>query len=407
MRIDLLDPEPYARDEFWSAFDWLRANEPVHWHPEPGGPGFWVVSRHSDIVRVYGDSKTFVSRHGMRLGTDPSAVKAVSDRMLIVSDPPAHTYLKRALAQAFAPAEMPAIDRLVRRVVDELVAAALDQGGLDFIDLAKELPNRVVCTMMGIPRADWSWIGSLTTEAFEADEGDGRSNAHAEIFLYFMDLLRHRRAEPQDDLVTRIAFDTPVAEPGMPQRGLTDEEIVFNCNGVLAGANETTRYSAAGGVRALAVDPAQWTRWRELGSGGTEGAVEEILRWTTPGVHAMRTAVSDTEIAGSLVAAGDRVTLWNVSANRDEAVFADAGRFLVDRQPNRHVTFGAGRHMCLGARLARLELGVLFDALREQVSGFELTGPVRFNSSNFTWGVTSLPVSFRRGRRGAEQYSGL
>ncbi|MGW0607470.1 cytochrome P450 [Streptomyces sp. NPDC002644] len=398
MHIDLLDPEPFRRDDFWDTFAWLRANAPVYRHPEPDGDGFWVLSKHRDIVDVYADSDTFSSARGMRLGSEPAAVAAVTQRMLIVSDAPHHTRLKRALYQAFGPQQMPRLEALVTGVVADLVAEAAEAGELDFIDLAKQLPNRVVCAMMGIPRADWAWIGALTTDAFDSPDETVRSNAHSEIFLYFIELLAERRARPGTDLVSQIAHDTLVDEGDGTARPLSDEEIVFNCNGVLSGANETTRYSAAGAVHMFARLPEQWELLRRLGPGGVAPAVEEILRWTTPGVHALRTALRDTEIAGTPVAAGDRVTLWNVSANRDEDVFTDPHAFRVDRRPNRHVAFGHGRHLCLGARLARFELGALLTEMLGALDGFELTGPALFNSSNFTWGITSLPVRLLRSR---------
>ncbi|MFJ6479337.1 MULTISPECIES: cytochrome P450 [unclassified Streptomyces] len=400
MEIDLLDPGPFGRNDFWPAFTWLRANSPVHWHPEPGSDdgGFWALSRHRDIMKVYADSDTFSSARGMRLGSDPAAVAAVAQRMLIVSDVPHHTRLKRALHQAFGPQQMPRLEAMVDKVVGELVAEAVERDELDFIDLAKQLPNRVVCAMMGIPRADWAWIGALTTDAFDSPDDEVRTNAHSEIFLYFIELLAERRARPGDDLVSQIAHDTLVDEGDGVERPLSDHEIVFNLNGVLSGANETTRYSAAGAVHMFAEHPDQWRLLRSLGQGGIAPAVEEVLRWTTPGVHALRTAVRDTEINGIPVAEGARVTLWNVSANRDEDVFADPHAFRVDRRPNRHVAFGHGRHLCLGARLARFELGALLTEMLGALDGFELAGPVTFNSSNFTWGINSLPVRLLRSR---------
>ncbi|MFJ9944747.1 cytochrome P450 [Streptomyces erythrochromogenes] len=400
MEIDLLDPGPFGRNDFWPTFTWLRANSPVHWHPEPGSDdgGFWALSRHRDIMKVYADSDTFLSARGMRLGSDPAAVAAVAQRMLIVSDVPHHTRLKRALGQAFGPQQMPRLEALVEQVVADLVTEAAERDELDFIDLAKQLPNRVVCAILGIPRADWAWIGALTTDAFDSPDEAVRSSAHSEIFLYFIELLAERRARPGDDLVSQIAHDTLVDEGDGSERPLSDHEIVFNLNGVLSGANETTRYSAAGAVHMFAEHPDQWRLLRALGQDGIAPAVEEILRWTTPGVHALRTASRDTEINGTPVAAGARVTLWNVSANRDEDVFADPHSFRVDRRPNRHVAFGHGRHLCLGARLARFELGALLTEMLAVLDGFELTGPATFNSSNFTWGINSLPVRLLRSR---------
>ncbi|MFF7300006.1 cytochrome P450 [Streptomyces sp. NPDC008265] len=400
MEIDLLDPGPFGRNDFWSTFSWLRANSPVHWHPEPGSEdgGFWALTKHRDIMKAYADSDTFISGRGMRLGSDPAAVAAVTQRMLIVSDVPHHTRLKRALQQAFGPQQMPRLEALVEQVVGELVTESAEHEELDFIDLAKQLPNRVVCAVLGIPRADWAWIGALTTDAFDSPDEAVRSSAHSEIFLYFIELLAERRARPGDDLVSQIAHDTLVDEGDGSERPLSDHEIVFNLNGVLSGANETTRYSAAGAVHMFAEHPDQWRLLRALGPDGIAPAVEEVLRWTTPGVHALRTTAHDTEINGIPVAAGARVTLWNVSANRDEEVFADPHAFRVDRRPNRHVAFGHGRHLCLGARLARFELGALLTEMLAVLDGFELAGPVSFNSSNFTWGINSLPVRLLRSR---------
>jgi cytochrome P450 len=385
--IDLTDPDLFSSNEFWGVLAWLRANDPVYRHGD-----FWVLSRHRDIVAAYADPELFSSRQGMRLDSNAEAVAAVSQQMLIVSDSPQHTRLKRVLAQLFSASEVARLDQLVSDVVRDVLAGAVAAGTVDFIDVAKQIPNRVVCAMMGIPREDWEWIGALTTDAFDSDDDNERSGAHAEIFLYFTDLLRQRREQPGTDLVSRIALDHLPADANGDARPLTDAEIVFNCNGILAGANETTRYSAAGGLLALIENPDQWQRLRDLGPAGVPDAVEEILRWTTPGVHAMRTAQRPTTIAGVPIAAGDRVTLWNASANRDEAMFVDADQFRVDRDPNRHVTFGHGRHLCLGARLARLELSAYLTELLERVERAELTGPAQFNSSNFTWGVRSLPV---------------
>jgi cytochrome P450 len=390
--IDLTSPDLFRGNAFWPVLAWLRANEPVHRHPEPDGTGFWVLSRYRDIADVYADHQTFSSRYGMRLDSDPAAVAAVAQRMLIVSDPPHHTHLKRVLSRSFGPSEMPRIEHLVRQVVREVLDDAVTGEPLDLIDLAKQIPNRVVCALMGVPRPDWEWIGAVTTDAFDSEDVDERRDAHSEVFLFFTELLQRRRENPGDDFVSRIAQDRVVTEEPPGERDLSDEEIIFNCNGVLAGANETTRYSAAGGVLALVENPDQWRALLDGGPAAVPSVVEETLRWTTPGVHAMRTATRDTTIRGVPIAAGDRVTLWNVSANRDEEMFADPDRFDIARHPNRHITFGHGRHVCLGARLARLELAVFYEELIRRVGAVELAGEPRYNPSNFTWGLRSLPV---------------
>lgn len=392
MKVDLLDPSLFERGEFWPVLAWLRANDPVHRHAEPDGPGFWVLSRYEDIVGVYGDQENFSSRYGMRLDSDAEAVSAVAQRMLIVSDPPDHTHLKRVLGKMFAQAELERIGHLVRRVVHDVLTEAVRAGELDFLDAAKKIPNHVVCSLMDIPRADWEWVGEITTEAFEGADEETRRAAHGEIFLYFSELLADRRKNPGTDFVSRVAHDRRATDVPGEERPLTDEEIVFNCNGVLAGANETTRYSSAGGVLALIENPDQWAVLRAGGPAAVPAAVEEVLRWTVPGVHAMRTALRPTTVGGVRIGVGDRVTLWNVSANRDETVFARADRFEVTRSPNRHISFGAGRHLCLGARLARMELNAFLTGLTALVERMELLGEPRYNASNFTWGISSLPL---------------
>jgi cytochrome P450 len=395
MKIDLTDERLFATNTFWPLFSWLRAHDPVHWHNQPGGTGFWVLSRHADIAAAYTDSGLFSSRFGMNLGSAPAAVAAVSQRMLIVSDPPDHTRLKRVLSRSFAADRMPALEAQVRQVVRDVLGEAVSRGPgvMDFIDIAKAVPNRVVCALMGLDRADWETVGELVTDAFEATDEAVRNAAHGEIFLLFSDLLTVRRRSPGNDFISEIAAGRPVTGADGAPRPLTDEEIVFNCSGVLAGGNETTRYAAAGGLLALMENPAQWAMLRDAGPPAVPTAVEEVLRWSVPGVHALRTATRATRIRGTDIAAGDRVTLWNVSANRDEEVFPAADEFHVDRSPNRHVSFGQGRHLCLGARLARLELTALLEGLVSSFERIEPAGPPVYNASNFTWGLRSLPVA--------------
>jgi len=361
----------------------------VYRHDEPDGPGFWVLTRHADIVHAYGDDDLFSSRFGMRLDSRPEAVSAAAGRMLIVTDPPDHTQLRQVVGRGFGRSAMPRIEEVVRRVAAEVVESGVAEGELDFLDVAKRIPNQVVCELMGLPREHWEWVGDTTTEAFDAPDEDDRVLAYGELFLLFTEILMERRENPGDDFISMIAQARESSRGG---RELTDEEIIFNCNGVLAGANETTRYSIAGAVLEFVRDPGLWHWLRAAGPAAIPTAVEEILRWTCPGVHALRTVMRPTEITGVPIAEGDRITMWNVSANRDETVFADPDSFRLDRTPNKHVTFGSGRHFCIGARVARLELIAFLTELLSRVDRVELIGEPRFNASNFTWGLRTLPV---------------
>lgn len=386
---DLQDPELFRRNAFWDVLRCLREDQPVYWHPSDmaASGGFWVLSRYADIAAAYADSRTFSSRFGMNLGSDAAAVAAVSQQMLIVSDPPEHTRLKRALNAAFDRRAIARLDELIGRVVDDIVAEALQRQSLDFVDIARKLPNYVVCAFLGLSRPDWEWVGETTTRAFEGDSLQDRRSAHAEIFLYFEELVSSRRQSPSDDLISTI-----IGLGSDTEADLSDAQIILNLNGILSGANETTRYSSAGAVLALAERPEQYRLLRHDPESMVETTIEEVLRWTVPGLHALRTLTEDRELHGQHLAAGAQVSLWNCSANRDEAVFERPDEFDIGRRANRHLTFGGGRHLCLGARLARLELNRLLTSIAHRIDRIELIGPPVYNGSNFTWGLTSLPV---------------
>jgi len=390
VEIDLTAPGLWERNEFGEVFAWLRANEPVYRHEERDGPDFWVLSRYADVVHVYGDDELFSSRFGMRLDSNAEAVAAVEDRMLIVTDPPVHTRIRQLVGTGLGRAAMPRIEASVARVVSEVVCGAVERGELDFLDAAKKIPNYVVCDLMGMPREHWEWVGDTMTESFDA-EGDEKIAADGELFLLFTELLMDRRENPGDDFISLIA-QARRKDRGGEERQLSDEEIIVNCHGVLAGANETTRFVMSAGLLELAREPGHVEWLRSAGPRGIASTVEEMLRWATPAVHVLRTVTKDTEIGGVPIAAGDRVTLWNPSANHDETVFTDPDRFLPDRTPNKHVAFGIGQHFCIGARLGRMELAAFLRELLARVDRVELTGEPKYNSSNFTWGLIELPV---------------
>lgn len=201
--------------------------------------------------------------------------------------------------------------------------------------------------------------------------------------------MRSRRKEPAEDIVTALVHGRI---DGVP---LTDEEVVLNCNGLVSGGNETTRHATIGGMRALIENRDQWRRMRE-GEVSMEDAVQEVLRFTTPAMHVLRTATRDTELAGRAVAAGSRVAVWLGSANRDDERFERPERFDVGRKPNRHLTFAYGPHFCIGAALATLELRVMFEELVGRIGEADLLGePVRMRS-NLIGGYESMPMSLSR-----------
>lgn len=382
--LDLFEHgDPDAR---WVA---LRADDPVHDAGE-----FWELTRYDDVVAVYRDPATFSSERGMVLGldgTDPAA-----GRMLVVTDPPRHPKLRKVISGVFTPRTMRRLEDGVRSTVARLLGHAGEE--CEFVDsVAARLPVAMICDLLGVPAADQDWMYHLTSTAFGGGDPasaadvsiEDRAQAYGDIFLYYQELAAERRRAPGDDLVSTLVHGEVDGRP------LDVEEVLLNCTNLIIGGNETTRHAASGGVLAFAERPRLWQRLREDVS-AVPSAVEEILRWTTPGMHVLRTCTRDVEIRGRRIAAGEQVVAWNASANRDEEVFEAPQEFRPDRTPNRHIAFGQGGHHCLGAALARIELTVLFEELAKQVDGIEVTGEVRRVRSCVLRGLRRLPVRLRR-----------
>jgi cytochrome P450 len=314
---DLFAPGLFDGTGFYDVFSWYRAHDPVSWQHPAGEPeGFWSVTRYRDVVAVHRDTARMISTKGMRLGSADSAVGAVANKMLIVSDPPDHTRMKRVLIHPFAHGMLARAEQHVERVVADVVADAVRDCGPDLIAYLGRIPTDVICAIMGLPRADWAWIGRKTTDAFESPSDVERITANSEIFRYFYDLVRENRRTGANRFVGALTAHAR----GGPE--LTDEELVFNLSGILAGGNETTRYTLASLTLQLAELPGQW---RRIATGEADPAVatEEALRWSVPGMHVMRTATEP----------GQRVVTWIGSANRDEEVFDAPGTFDVAARP--------------------------------------------------------------------------
>ncbi|MDG5807979.1 cytochrome P450 [Streptomyces ossamyceticus] len=387
--FDLTDPALFTDDRFIDVLAHLRAEDPVYFHPEGNGRGFWVITRHADVSHVYANADLFSSRLGMRLGGNPDAVKAVADRMLIVTDNPEHMRVRRLVGSAFTPPVIRTLETHVKSVVKELMASAIADGPREFVSaVARPLPTHVICAFMGLPRTDWEWIGRLTTDGIDSEDDDVRLNANTELFLYFTEVIEERRQHPGPDLISILIRAAAEAE-GAGAPPFSDVDLVVNLAGILIGANETTRYTVAGGLVALAEHHDQWVRLQqdpEL----VAPAVEEMLRWVSPAVHAMRTVTQQTRLGDRTLAPGDRVTVWTHAANRDPAVFSGPDEFDIARRPNRHLSFGNGRHVCVGARLARMEIAAFLEELRNRVQRIRLVEPVEWSPSNFTRGPLSV-----------------
>jgi cytochrome P450 len=392
--VDLTDPQAFAAVDPYAFWRRVRERQPVYWHEGTAGrPGFWVLSRHADVVAAYADADALGSRRGTVLDVLLRGDDSAGGRMLAVTDRPRHRELRAVLWRAFAPRHLDRVAERVRLLTERLIERVTGAGPFDFAaEVAERVPLTTICELLSVPESDRADLLLYSKAAFATggpDEDDmDPVEARNEIVLYFMDLAESRRAAPGDDVVSMIATARVDGAP------LTLEEVALNCYSLILGGDESSRISAVSSVRALAEHPGQW-RALSTGEADPEVAVEELLRWATPGLHFARTARHDLVIAGQRMRAGDIVTLWNISANNDEAVFPAPRVLDLGRFPNKHVTLGHGPHFCLGAFLGRAELHALSAALVNRVAGIDLCGTPTPIRSTFLHGDSTLPVSFR------------
>ncbi|MBB4921115.1 cytochrome P450 [Kitasatospora kifunensis] len=385
-QINLVDPKLYSHGDPFVQWRWLRANEPVYWHPPTELPGFWALTRYEDIRTAYRDSETFSSAQGILLRPAEHGADPGGGRTLALTDAPRHKQLRGLVDGWFAVRSVRALEAEMQDVAKSVIDQALERGSCDFVaDIAARIPLYVICKMMGVPKSDWERLYTLTSQAFGAGDPATRRFAHLDILGYFEELAADKAEEPGDDLVSVLATAGIDGEP------LDPEDVILNCNNLLVGGTENTRIAASGGMLALLEHPEQWQRLTDEPA-LLPTAVDEILRWTSTATHIMRTAVRPAEIHGRSIAVGDRVTFWLPSANRDETVFDNPDRFDIGRQPNRHLALGFGEHFCVGSMLAKVELRLLYGELLNRSIRIELDGETTLLDSIVVNGPERMPV---------------
>lgn len=395
VRIDLSDGESFREGFPHDHFSWLREHDPVHWHaPTPKTPddeGFWVVSRHADVMAVLRDPATFSSDRGGGLrergGTGIKDERSAGT-MLNMTDDPQHYRLRSLVNRGFTPRAVAELEDELRRRTRHLLDAVVGDAPFDAVHgFARELPAQAICIVLGVPEADRRDLLDWLDAGIEADSASIVSaDATARIREYAARLIADKRSNPDDAIMSTIVHAR--LDDGSQ---LTDRELTAFFALLFPAGAETTRSAIAGGILAFVEHPDQYDRLRrdpEL----VPTAVEEIVRWTTPSVYKRRTASRDVELAGRQIAAGDKVTIWEMSANRDAAVFDQPFRFDVGRRPNPHVGFGFGTHFCLGASLARLEMRIALEELVGRFDGFVAAGPHSWTPNNRLFGLKHLPV---------------
>jgi len=402
--IDLLDRDRFTQGIPHEWFTYLRKEAPVFKHPEPDGPGFWVVTKYADVVTVGRDGTTYSSdqKRGGVVVLEETMQNEFEQggNLMLTMDAPEHTRYRKLVNRGFTPRQISALEVHIRDMTNQILDTVIERGECDFVvDVAAELPLQVIAEMLGVPMEDrhklfeWSnrMIGSEDPEYIVSEEEV--QTAQIEMFMYANSLAQERRANPRDDIVTTLL--------GAEIDGDTLSEMDFNLFFLLiaVAGNETTRNSISHGIRAFCDYPEQYQLLVNDPSLATP-ATEEIVRWASPVMYFRRNVTRDTELRGQKLQEGDKVSIWYVSANRDEDVFDDPFTFDILRNPNEHVGFGGGGpHHCLGANLARMEIRVLLEEMARRMPNLELTGDVQPLRSNFIGGIKHMPVRFPKGAR--------
>ncbi|HEV7734028.1 MAG TPA: cytochrome P450 [Candidatus Binatia bacterium] len=380
--MNFLDVDFYTSDPY-DAYAWLRHHAPVWWDPTNG---FWVVTRHEDVAFISTHSDLFCSSQGYRpnVGPDPS---------LISLDPPRHTALRRLINKGFTPRMVSQLEPHVRDIVRRTLDGVGPRGTCDFVeDIAMPLPMLVIAELLGYPQEDWQRLQHWSDEMNIGDAShplDKVIEAYQAFCAYHEPIAAAKADGPGDDLLSKLIHGEMAGEK------LDADDVLRTALLLLVGGNETTRNTVAGAMLALMQHPEQRDRL-VADPQGLPVAIEEFLRWVTPIMNFRRTATRDLELRGTAIREGEQVIMIHSAANRDEAVFADADRFDVGRDPNPHLAFGVGTHFCLGANLARLEIRVMFEELLRRFPDMRLAGggAVRRYPSTFIRGWSSMPVEF-------------
>ena len=417
----LVNPMNYADESVLDAYAELRATDPVHWTEPTGFRPFWSITRHADITAIAKQNDKFINR--LRTYLSPIEgeewTKAMTGdshlfRTLVDLDDPQHMKLRRLTHNWFQPGNLRKIEADIAAIAKTHVDRMAALGGVcDFVnEVALWYPLRVIMKLLGIPESDEPMMLQMTQEIFGPQDPDviGRSqrittgnaglmggktgDAQVDLlatvqmfFTYFREVTADRRANPRDDLASVIANGMIDGEP-------IDELSATSYYAITATAgHDTTSSSAAGGLLQLIRNPDQLALLKADMS-LVPAFIEETIRWVTPVKHFMRTATEDYQLGDKTIKAGDGLCLFYWSGNRDEGVFDQADRFIIDRSSNPQTAFGNGVHLCLGLHLARMELRALYNELLPRLDSIELAGEPKNSIANFVSGLKTLPIRY-------------
>ena len=396
--IDVGDPRLYREDTWRPHFARLRAEDPVHYHPEsPYGP-YWSVTRHADILKVELDPATYSSASawgGIQIADQPQGEELPN---FIRMDPPRHTAQRKTVAPIVAPTNLANLAATIEQRTVALLDGRPRNETFDWVDkVSTELTAMMLATLFDFPFAErrkLSWWSDVAIANIDAEDAVVKSNAERLAELKVMagtmaELWKERAAQPPKfDLISMMAHSDAT-------RDMPTNEFIGNFALLLVGGNDTTRNTMSGSLLAFAEYPEERAKL-EADPALLPGAVAEMIRWQTPVIHMRRTATRDTELAGKTIRRGDKVVMWYVSGNRDESVHEEPDALRIDRpRVRQHLAFGAGIHRCVGDRLAEMQLKILWEEILKRDLAIEIAGPPVRLYSNFIRGIRSLPVVIR------------
>ncbi|MFD4292817.1 cytochrome P450 [Rhodococcus sp. NPDC058505] len=405
--FDFTDPRLHGERIPFEEYARLRACAPVWWNAkEPGvdgfpDDGFWVVSRHADIRDVSLRSDEFSSNANGAIPRHEAAITPeeleVTKHVLINKDAPEHTQLRKLVSRLFTPRSVESMREKLDARAEDIATAAAAAGHGDFVNqVASELPMQAISELLGVPpearQQLFEWSNQMTGYDDESLAGESRM-ASAQILGYAYQLAEARRAEPLEDIISKLVHADVDGEV------LTPEQFGFFVIMLAVAGNETTRNATTLGILAFLDHPEQWELFKR---DRPRTAADEILRWASPLIAQQRTALVDTQIAGTPIGAGQRVVLLYGSANFDEDVFENPATFDIRRDPNPHLAFGGtGPHYCIGANLARMEIDLIFSKIADHLPDISRLGdPIRLQSGWIN-GIKEFRVDYGRPAAGA------
>ena len=395
---DVSNPRLYREDSWRPHFALMRRQDPVHRHEEsPYGP-YWSVTRYADIMRVELDPATYSSASelgGIQIADQPKGQELPN---FIRMDPPRHTAQRKTVAPIVAPSNLANMEATIRRRTASVLDGLPRGQPFDWVDrVSTELTAMMLATLFDFPWEDrrqlthWSDVAIANIEAEDAVvKSEAERMAELRQMGATMAALWKERASqpPKFDLISMMAHAE--ATQNMPFN-----EFIGTFGLLIVGGNDTTRNSMTGGLIAVLDNPDELAKVK-ADAGLLDSLVAEIIRWQTPVIHMRRTATRDAELAGKSIKQGDKVVMWYVSGNRDEAAIEEPERFRVGRPKARqHLAFGAGIHRCVGDRLAEMQLKILWEEILKRDLVLEVAGPPVRLYSNFIRGIRSLPVVIR------------